>query len=92
MANSITKVIGKKIKWKVLAHMSILMGQSIQDNGKITSIMEKDNMNLQMEPSTKVNGKIIACMDQDFTLIIWEENGKANIGMVNSKVETKNNC
>jgi len=68
------------------------MGQSIQDNGKITSIMEKDNMNLQMEPSTKVNGKIIACMDQDFTLIIWEENGKANIGMVNSKVETKNNC
>lgn len=91
LENKNIKDHGSKTKCRVMACIIMLVEQFIMESGKIISIMEKESTNLQMERFMKGNGKTIWCMVVDFLLMRVVENGKGNIGMVDSKQKSRNN-
>jgi hypothetical protein len=58
------------------------MEQLIEENGRITSITVKVNMNFQMVLFMREIGKIISCMGRDCMLILRVENGRVSLEQV----------
>lgn len=56
---NLTKVIGSKIKCRAMGLITILMAQSIEENGAITNIMEMAYLNSQMVRNMKELGRTI---------------------------------
>lgn len=76
------KVLGNKIKCQVTEYINMRMVQLIEENGRITSITVKVNINFQMVLSMREIGKIISCMVRDCMLILKVENGRVNLELV----------
>lgn len=67
-----------------------LMGQFIEEIGKIIDIMGTDNTNFRTQLFIKDSGKIICFMELDFSLIVMAKNGKDNLEMENLTVQSNN--